>query len=120
LFQLQLAKAVQAFIPHSLLTRWRLHRGEIKVDHSYVNSLTNSVNDAAIVRVAGYLAHELGIRVIAEGVENDKTLEMLKDMDCDEVQGMIIAPPMPAEEFESWLLNSGQSIQNFKSGKLAN
>ena len=57
----------------------------------------------AIVRATIDLGHNLGLRVVAEGVENQETWQLLREMGCDEVQGYCIGYPMPADEFLEWL-----------------
>ena len=63
-------------------------------------------NDAVIVRSTIDLAHNLGRRVIAEGIENQDTLHLLEMLGCDGGQGYLIAKPMPAVNFERWLRES--------------
>jgi EAL domain-containing protein (putative c-di-GMP-specific phosphodiesterase class I) len=49
------------------------------------------------------MAHDLGLQVVAEGVENDKKLEFLRHMECDTVQGYLLGKPMPEDEFADFL-----------------
>ena len=63
----------------------------------------NGGEDTAIVRSTSELAHSLGMCVVAEGVENQKTLDALTSMGCDQAQGYHIARPMPARELVRWL-----------------
>ncbi|MGR7002647.1 EAL domain-containing protein [Yinghuangia aomiensis] len=65
---------------------------EIKIDRSFVARLTVDEEDAAIVRSTVDLAHSLGLRVIAEGVEDDATWDRLRDMGCDSAQGLADRP----------------------------
>ena len=71
----------------------------IKIDKSFVIDMLNDDNDAAIVDAIVALAHNLGIIVVAEGVENAETYALLKHMRCDYAQGMHLGPPLPAAEF---------------------
>jgi EAL domain-containing protein (putative c-di-GMP-specific phosphodiesterase class I) len=83
------------------LTRFPIWR--IKIDRSFVNRITNSVEDAAIVRSLIAMAHNLGLRVIAEGVETEAQAAFLLKEQCEEAQGYLYAKPLPAAEFEVYL-----------------
>ena len=63
----------------------------------------NGGEDTAIVRSTSDLAHNLGLSVVAEGVEDQKTLEALAGIGCDQAQGYHIARPMPPGELVRWL-----------------
>ena len=62
-------------------------------------------NDASIVRATIDLAHNLGLRVVAEGVENRETLSALQSLGCDFLQGYYISKPVPPDELIRWLTN---------------
>jgi EAL domain-containing protein (putative c-di-GMP-specific phosphodiesterase class I) len=83
------------------LTRFPIWR--IKIDRSFVNRITNSVEDAAIVRLLIAMAHNLGLRVVAEGVETEAQAAFLLKEQCEEAQGYLYARPLPAAEFETYL-----------------
>ncbi len=76
---------------------------EIKIDVSFVRDMTRNVQDERIVRSIIDLAHNLGIRVVAEGVEDAATLDALADMECDLAQGFHISRPLPADAFADFL-----------------
>lgn len=76
---------------------------ELKIDRSFITSMGANDNDAVIVRSTIELAHNIGLRVVAEGVEDKQTYEMLAALSCDSVQGYYISRPMPPEEFTHWL-----------------
>jgi diguanylate cyclase (GGDEF)-like protein len=76
---------------------------ELKIDKSFVISMIEDDNDETIVRSTIDLAHNLGLRVVAEGVENERTLQLLADLGCDMVQGHYLGRPMPADEVPAWL-----------------
>jgi len=76
---------------------------ELKIDKSFIFSMATNDNDAVIVRSTIDLAHNIGLRVVAEGVEDHQTYEMLSSLGCDSVQGYYISQPMPPEEFIRWL-----------------
>lgn len=75
----------------------------VKIDQSFVRNITHSPEDRAIVQSVVKLAHSLGKQVVAEGVEDDACLALLKAMQCEKIQGYVYAKPMAYEEFEQWL-----------------
>jgi diguanylate cyclase (GGDEF)-like protein/PAS domain S-box-containing protein len=76
---------------------------ELKVDRSFVTHLRDNQSDAVIVRSTVDLGHNLGLRVVAEGVEDRATWQELATLGCDSVQGYYLARPMPAAELVAWL-----------------
>lgn len=92
---------------HSSLSRLkRLPVSELKIDRSFVKDMERERDDAAIVRSTVDLAHNLGLGVIAEGVESESTLVMLREMGCDMAQGYYISRPLPVDEFAVYLENT--------------
>ncbi|MEV4724069.1 putative bifunctional diguanylate cyclase/phosphodiesterase [Micromonospora humida] len=81
----------------------RLPLSEVKVDRSFVLGMAGDADDAAIVRSTIELAGALGLRVVAEGVEDERTWRLLYAAGCDAAQGWFYARPMPAEELTAWL-----------------
>jgi diguanylate cyclase (GGDEF)-like protein len=79
---------------------------EVKIDRTFVRDMARSGSDRAIVRATIDLAHALDLTVVAEGVEDVETWEMLIGMGCDRVQGYYVARPLPAATFEEWLSSS--------------
>jgi EAL domain-containing protein (putative c-di-GMP-specific phosphodiesterase class I) len=75
----------------------RLTADELKIERTFVQDLATSPGDAIMVRSAIDLAHNLGLFVTAEGVEDLTALAMLRDLGCDQVQGFALAHPVPAE-----------------------
>jgi diguanylate cyclase (GGDEF)-like protein len=76
---------------------------ELKIDRSFVRDLPGNSDDAAIVRASIDLAHDLGLEVLAEGVETWPALEWLKAQGCEQAQGFLISKPMPADQFSAWV-----------------
>jgi EAL domain-containing protein (putative c-di-GMP-specific phosphodiesterase class I)/CHASE2 domain-containing sensor protein len=71
---------------------------ELKIDKSFVTSLAVSKSDQILVRSTIGLAHELGLQVVAEGIEDQRTLDMLRDLGCDYAQGYFISKPITPEQ----------------------
>ncbi len=74
----------------------------LKIDRSFIHHMASNESDAAIVSSTVYMAHMLGMKVVAEGVENEETLNKLKKIQCDFVQGYFFAKPMEIHDFEKW------------------
>ena len=72
----------------------------MKIDKSFVVGLPGE--DTSIVRTTIELGHNMGLKVIAEGVENAASLEMLKNFGCDMAQGYFMCPPLPPAELLRW------------------
>jgi EAL domain-containing protein (putative c-di-GMP-specific phosphodiesterase class I) len=75
----------------------------LKIDQSFVRAMDASRHDAAIVRSTAALAHDLGFRVVVEGVETPRIYETVRRMACDEVQGFHVSRPLPAAAVPPWL-----------------
>ncbi len=85
-----------------------LRVAELKIDQSFVKGMAGeSGEDTAIVRSTADLAHNLGINVVAEGVEDQWTLDLLETFGCDQAQGYHIGRPMASAAFLEWLGTSG-------------
>jgi EAL domain-containing protein (putative c-di-GMP-specific phosphodiesterase class I) len=80
----------------------RLPVDELKIDKSFVMTMEGDEDDAKIVRSTIDLAHNLGLTVVAEGVENAAILAHLAELQCDEAQGYHLARPMPAAEMATF------------------
>ena len=76
---------------------------ELKIDKSFVMEMEQDESDAAIVKSTIDLAHNLGLKVTAEGVETESALSLLDTLGCDSAQGFHICRPVPAEKMVSWL-----------------
>lgn len=80
----------------------RLPVQELKIDQSFIRNLDETSEDAVIVRSTIEMSHNLGLKVVAEGVEYQHTLELLERWHCDTAQGYLISRPMDAVAFEAW------------------
>jgi EAL domain-containing protein (putative c-di-GMP-specific phosphodiesterase class I) len=76
---------------------------ELKVDRSFVSQMTSNTSDAVIVRSTVDLGRNLGLRVVAEGVEDPGTLQELDALGCDAVQGYYVSRPVAPDDLISWL-----------------
>ena len=85
----------------SYLQRLPVH--VVKIDRSFVNEIDRDPRQLSLVTMMVSMAKHLGQRVVAEGVETEEVLDQLRPMGCDEVQGYLMAHPMPVAEFETWL-----------------
>jgi diguanylate cyclase (GGDEF)-like protein len=94
----------------------KLPVNEIKIDKSFVMNMSNSENDASIIRATVSLAHDLGLTVVAEGVENQASQDALKQMGCEIAQGYHICKPAPAEEITKLLSQPATKKTKRKSG----
>ncbi|OLE18408.1 MAG: hypothetical protein AUG50_06330 [Betaproteobacteria bacterium 13_1_20CM_3_63_8] len=84
----------------------RLPVHELKIDKSFVIGMATDAGDALIVRSTIELAHNLGLSVVAEGVENDATLDRLRAMGCDMVQGYLLSRALGVAETAVWMRGS--------------
>ena len=75
----------------------------LKIDRSFVQGLAPQSNQLALCKAMIVMAHQLGIAVIAEGVETESQRALLAEAGCDYAQGFLYAPSMPPERFEAWL-----------------
>jgi len=99
----------------SYLTRFPLSR--IKIDRSFVRNITDNAEHAAIVRSLIAMAHNLGLEVIAEGVETQAQAAFLLKERCEEAQGFLYAKPLPARAFEDYLRTGQLAFQAIDCGE---
>jgi diguanylate cyclase (GGDEF)-like protein len=86
----------------SLANLRRLPINELKIDRSFVSPMLQDESDLIIVRSTINLAHDLSLRVIAEGVEDEPTLDCLAELGCDRAQGYYLSRPLPPDAFSAW------------------
>jgi diguanylate cyclase (GGDEF)-like protein len=97
---------------HSSLAQLRkLPVDELKIDKSFVLQLARQEEDAVIVRATIDLGHHMGLRVIAEGVEDARSLEMLGEFRCDMVQGFLFTPPLEPVRFLAWYRDYAAEVE---------
>lgn len=77
---------------------------ELKIDQYFINNIGKNESDRTIVKLIIELAHAFNLEVVAEGVEDEATMALLKSMNCDYVQGYLISRPLPYDEYREWLL----------------
>ncbi len=80
----------------------RLPAQTVKIDQSFIRGLANEAGNLAVVRATVALCHDLGYRVVAEGVETQEALDLVAEAGCDEAQGYFFGQPLPAEDFAAW------------------
>lgn len=88
----------------SYLNRFKVDK--LKIDQSFIRNLTTDPENATIVRTIIHLANSLGLRTIAEGVEDQQTVQYLKLYQCDEIQGYLISKPLPEKRFTQLYLSN--------------
>jgi diguanylate cyclase len=76
----------------------------LKIDRCFIRNIDTDIKNQAITKSIIHMAHDMGLKVIAEGVETPTELEFLVQHECDEIQGYLIAPPISSERFEKMLL----------------
>ncbi|PAU76103.1 EAL domain-containing protein [Halomonas salipaludis] len=82
----------------------------VKIDRSFIAHLEEDARTQTLVGSMIRMAHELGYSIVAEGVENQAALDCLSQLGCNEVQGYLLAKPLPPRDLETWLANrSGTS-----------
>ena len=79
---------------------------ELKIDKSFIDHIQDGGHDLELVKIMIHIAHQLGLLVVAEGVEDESTCQLLKTLGCDYIQGYYFSKPLPAQEFERWLTNN--------------
>ncbi len=82
---------------------------ELKIDRSFVAGMAHNSDDATIVASTVEMARSMGLRTVAEGVENEYTRGLLAELGCTLAQGWVTARPMPAEQLSKWLTEYGAS-----------
>ncbi len=102
----------------SMLQLARLPFSEIKVDKSFVMTAQQSAESLTVIKSIVDLGHGLGLQATAEGIEDEETLQYLREIGCDLAQGYHIARPMPANSVASWLINRARDTEETRLGIL--
>jgi EAL domain-containing protein (putative c-di-GMP-specific phosphodiesterase class I) len=93
----------------SLSALKQLPLASLKIDRSFIAQMATSDRDTSIVRSIIHLAHDLGRKVVAEGVETPDSLARVTEMGCDQAQGFTIAPPTEGSVILDWVRAKGWS-----------
>lgn len=72
----------------------------LKIDRSFIHEVSKNNDDIAIVKAITFLAHELNLKVVAEGIETKEVIQLLEEIGCDEIQGFYVSKPLPKKDFE--------------------
>ena len=99
----------------SYLKRFPLH--ELKIDRAFVMGITSNEKDRAVVSAIINLAHELGLRVVAEGVEDKEQLDILTSLDCDQYQGYFFSRPVGVLDLTAMLSEPSAGVKTSAGGK---
>jgi EAL domain-containing protein (putative c-di-GMP-specific phosphodiesterase class I) len=75
----------------------------LKIDRAFIKDLPTSERDRKLVRAMIGMAHDLGYRVVAEGVESEEGVALLAEWECDEAQGYYFSKPLSVADMEAWL-----------------
>ena len=84
----------------------------LKIDRSFVQGIPDDADDVALTKAIIAMAHSLNLRVVAEGVEDIRQLDVLRACGCDEVQGFLFSRPVPATEFARLLRQADAMVSN--------
>ena len=84
----------------------------LKIDTEFVKDLTQDSSDAAITRAIIAMGHGLGLTVVAEGVESQTQLDILRGQGCDEMQGFLVSPAVPSEQFKAMLGDGDPQLES--------
>ncbi|MBI5040748.1 MAG: EAL domain-containing protein [Gammaproteobacteria bacterium] len=105
---------------HSSLSNLRtLPIDEVKIDKSFIHDITHNEQNAAIADAVIDMAHKLGLRVVAEGVELEEQLIYLHDRDCDVMQGYYFSRPLPATDFETLITTEIETRNPLLASRIA-
>ena len=100
----------------SLLYLAKLPLDTLKIDRSFVVRLERRDSDRAIVSTIVTLAHQLGLSVVAEGVDAEEQARLLAGMDCDELQGFLFSEAMPAQAIDRLIQNGSPPLAAWRAG----
>ncbi len=81
----------------------------LKIDRGFITHLLDDHKDEAVARSVVSLGHDLGLTVVAEGVETADVRQRLLELGCDEIQGYLLARPMPSDQVTQWLTDTART-----------
>lgn len=90
----------------SLMYLKKLPINTLKIDRYFIQNVANDYQKSAITKALIQMGHNLNLQIVAEGVETEAELSFLRQHDCDSIQGFLISRPLPAAEFENFLLDN--------------
>ena len=88
----------------------------LKIDRSFISGLNNSEEEYILVKTIIEMAHNFKLKTVAEGVENDKQLDILKHLGCDYAQGYLYSPAIPYDDFVQFIEARSFTKQSIKNG----
>jgi len=94
----------------SLSYLMKLPFDKLKIDQTFINNLNTETKGTAIVEAIINMSHSLGMRVIAEGVEQEEQMQTLLQMRCDHVQGYYVSRPLTVDQFENFIRQHTKQI----------
>ena len=92
---------------------------KLKIDRAFVANITENPGDAALAKGIIALAKSLGMGVVAEGVETEEQLALLRRHGCEEIQGYYYSPPIPAEAFADWFRARAKKLKGVDAASVA-
>jgi diguanylate cyclase (GGDEF)-like protein len=93
----------------------RLPATELKIDRTFIKAFAKGASHSPVVKAAVELGHSLGLRIVAEGIEDHSTLLGLRSMGCDEGQGYFMSRPLPADEATAWLMKHRETAERSRA-----
>ena len=84
---------------------------ELKIDREFIKNMLENQEDVAIVRSTIELGHNLGLKVVAEGIEHEEEMQMLREFGCDQAQGYLISRALTAADMEKWIADYRENPQ---------
>ncbi|GGD58165.1 EAL domain-containing protein [Lacimicrobium alkaliphilum] len=102
----------------SMLQLVRMPFSELKIDQSFSLNAHCNAESRAVIRSMVELSRNIGMKVVAEGIEEQSSWEFLRELGCDMVQGFLISRPLPAEQVFSWLLKWVEDVEQIRESEL--
>lgn len=90
---------------------------ELKIDREFIKNMLENKEDVAIVRSTIELGHNLGLKVVAEGIEREEEMQMLREFGCDQAQGYLISRALTASDMERWISENRKNPTDYAGGQ---